>query len=168
MERYDPEKIRLLYELYEQPMYRIAFAVLRESGLAEDAVQDAFVKLMSKPRRLGEPDSPETKAYIVRVIKSTSISIYRRSRRRAAFEQEIDEQTVQIPDRRASLFAEKAYIPEGISSTDSRIITLRCEYGLPWKDVAEKVGLKEPAVRKRFERTRKKLIGMKGEYHEEG
>ena len=36
----DAEKLQYLYELYEQPMYRIAFAVLRSSSLAEDAVSE--------------------------------------------------------------------------------------------------------------------------------
>ena len=35
-----------LYREYRTPMFRIALAILRDEGLAEDAVQDAFLKLM--------------------------------------------------------------------------------------------------------------------------
>ena len=42
----DSQKLHSLYELYEQPMYRIAFAVLHSSSLAEDAVSDAFVTVI--------------------------------------------------------------------------------------------------------------------------
>ena len=34
------------YSLYEQKMYRVAFAILKDPDAAEDAVQDAFLKLM--------------------------------------------------------------------------------------------------------------------------
>ena len=81
MELNDHTKLLRLYELYEQPMYRIAFAVLHDSALAEDAVHDAFVRIIGKLKKLGAPDSPKTKAYIVKTVQSTSITIYRRNRR---------------------------------------------------------------------------------------
>ena len=77
----DSEKIRELYEIYEQPMFRIAYAVLHDSALAEDAVSDAFIRIIGKLDRLKAPDSPKTKQYIVKTIKSTSINIYRKNRR---------------------------------------------------------------------------------------
>ena len=36
------------YKLYEQKMYQIAYGILRDKGLAEDAVQEAFFKLMKR------------------------------------------------------------------------------------------------------------------------
>ena len=75
----DSEKIRELYEIYEQPMFRIAYAVLHDSALAEDAVSDAFIRIIGKLDRLKAPDSPKTKQYIVKTIKSTSINIYRKT-----------------------------------------------------------------------------------------
>ena len=67
MEQSQSLKLQKLYELYEQPMYRIAYAVLHDTALAEDAVHDAFVRLVSRLEKIGEPDSPKTKGYIVKV-----------------------------------------------------------------------------------------------------
>lgn len=39
----DQEKLDQLYALYEQPMYRIAYAILHHTEQAEDAVSDAFL-----------------------------------------------------------------------------------------------------------------------------
>ena len=36
------EKLQRLYQLYEQPMYRIAYAILHHVEQSEDAVSDAF------------------------------------------------------------------------------------------------------------------------------
>lgn len=39
----DDEKLSLLYELYEQQLYWVAYSVLHQEQQAEDAVQDTFV-----------------------------------------------------------------------------------------------------------------------------
>lgn len=44
----ESDKLKRLYEFYEQPMYRIAFSVLHNSELAEDAVSDAFERIIKK------------------------------------------------------------------------------------------------------------------------
>lgn len=38
--------IEKCYQLYEQKMYQAAYYIVQDSGWAEDAVQDAFLKLM--------------------------------------------------------------------------------------------------------------------------
>lgn len=168
MDRKDADKLQRLYELYEQPMYRIAFAVLRSSGLAEDAVSDAFVRIIKKLSRIGEADSPKTKSYIIKVIKSTAISIYRKNKQFYIHELPIDEETMQLPDPAADV--EERVLTEdtdemlsGVSETDRKIILLRCSVGLSWRDVAGELSLSESNVRKRFERARKKIIETKGE-----
>ena len=52
---------------------------------------------------------------------------------------------------------------EDISETDRSIVLLRCREELSWREVANAMSLTETAVRKRFERIRKRLMGMKGE-----
>lgn len=166
MELSDHNKLMKLYELYEQPMYRIAFAVLHDSALAEDAVHDAFVRIIGKLKKLGEPDSPKAKAYIVKTVKSTSITIYRKNRRRCEYEQPIDERTLSIaaPDTAIKTSGE---LLSGISDTDRRIIDLRCIKGLSWKEVASEMSLNEAAARKRFERAKASLNKTKGDHYDE-
>ncbi|MBR6624334.1 MAG: sigma-70 family RNA polymerase sigma factor [Ruminococcus sp.] len=168
----ETEKLKLLYEIYEQPMYRIAYAVLHSTELAEDAVSDAFIRIIGRLDRIGDPKSEKTKNYIVRVIKSTAINIYRKNKRAYITEIPINEETMQIPDRSASV--EKSVIDDEtnrelddllgqISETDRNIVLLRCREELSWREVAKVLSITETAARKRFERIRKRLIGMKGE-----
>ena len=42
---------------------------------------------------------------------------------------------------------------------DKSIVIMRCVKEMSWKDVAEKLSLTESNVRKRFERTKKRLKG---------
>lgn len=163
----ESEKLKKLYEVYEQPMYRIAYAVLHDEGLAEDAVSDAFIRIMRRLGRLNECTSDKTKAYIVKVIKSTSINIYRKNKRRYNEEVPIDN-AVQIADR-TLIYSDQPSINDilsGLGETDRRIVTLRCVDELSWREVAEKLSLTEVNVRKRFERTKKRLRS-KGEIDNE-
>ncbi len=168
----ETEKLKQLYEIYEQPMFRVAYAVLHSNELAEDAVSDAFMRIIDRLDKIGEPVSEKTKNYIVRVIKSTSINLYRKSKQFFAREMPIDEETMQIPDKSPGV--EKIVIEaensreldnmlKKISETDRNIVLLRCREELSWREVASVLSLTETTARKRFERIRKRLVGMKGE-----
>ena len=172
----DSEKIRELYEIYEQPMFRIAYAVLHDSALAEDAVSDACIRIIGKLDRLKAPDSPKTKQYIVKTIKSTSINIYRKNRRLFERELPIDEETMQMPDSQQNVestvidYVSSDPVREMIADlneTDRKIIQMRCSKEMSWKEVAASLSLTEVNARKRFERTKKRLISLKGEFTDE-
>lgn len=164
----EEEKLNELYEIYEQPMYRIAFAVLKNSLDAEDAVSDAFMSIIKKIRSIGEPDSPKTKSYIIKTIRNSSIDIYRRNRRLYDRTQPIDDTIMLIPDEESEIENEVSSnyndMLDVLNDDDKKIILLRCNDGLSWKDVAGCMKMTESSVRKRFERARKKLISMKGRY----
>lgn len=166
----ESEKLRRLYEIYEQPMFKIAFAVLHDTGLAEDAVSDAFVRIINKLHKIRETESDKTKRYIVKIIKSTAINIYRKNRRQFVREIPIDDDVIQLPDtsqdieKAAAESDEKQKLNdmiEGLGDIDRKIIILRCREELSWREVAQIVSLTECNVRKRFERTKKRL-SMKG------
>ena len=56
------EIIEEIYKLYEQKMFYIAFSILKDESAAEDAVQNAFIKLINNISRVKDPDSDRTKA----------------------------------------------------------------------------------------------------------
>ena len=172
----DSEKLKKIYDIYEQPMYRIAFAVLKNSELAEDAVSDAFIRIISRLKKITELNSPKTKAYIVKVIKSTSINIYRKNKRSLACETPIDDTVIQIPDSSQNVEEHveevidrqnKRNLLNKLNETDRNIINLRCGDELSWKEVAERTDLTESTARKRFERAKKYLIKKKGDMTDE-
>ncbi|MCR4795252.1 MULTISPECIES: RNA polymerase sigma factor [Ruminococcus] len=162
MTKENSEKLTTLYNLYEQPMYRIAYAVLHDEGLAEDAVSDAFIRILGKLHKFEDCRSTKTRSYIVKVIKSTSINIYRKNKRRHTEEVPIDE-SIQIADVCAN--TENKNHVDNILNTleepDRSIVIMRCIKEMSWRDVAQKLSLTESNVRKRFERTKKRLR-MKG------
>ncbi|WP_037270751.1 RNA polymerase sigma factor [Ruminococcus flavefaciens] len=167
MTKEDSCKLSTLYNIYEQPMYRIAYAVLRDEGLAEDAVSDAFIRILGKLHKFDDCRSAKTRSYILKVIKSTSINIYRKNKRRFTEEVPIDD-AMQIVDVRINT-ENRNHVDNIINSLeepDRSIVIMRCIKDMSWREVAEKLSLTESNVRKRFERTKKRLK-TKGEIYDE-
>ncbi len=74
----DKRKFELLYEGYKFLMMKVAYDVLADEYLAEDAVHEAFVKLAKNMSKVGEVKARETKRYLITITKNASIDIYRK------------------------------------------------------------------------------------------
>lgn len=160
------KKLEELYRLYEKPMYHIALAILKNHYQAEDAVSDAFGRLITKLDRIDVPDSIQTKAYIIKVIRSTAINIYRKN---ANCVNSLDEYEEFAADSGSDApFAEfenkdlASKILSDMDEEDAKIVILRGREGLPYREIADIMSLNEGTVRKRFERAKKSVISKYG------
>ena len=162
----DREKLAELYRIYEKPLYRIAYAVLHDHAQAEDAVSEAFCRVMRHIGKIGEPDSPQTKQYMVKTIRSTSFSQYRWNRRHTEHSQVLDEHHAELPDpddlltkriERRSLLDMLTSMLGILNETDRQIVVWHGRDGIPFAQIGEHLHLSEAAVRKRYERARKRI-----------
>ena len=70
----NPDSFTRLFNEMNVPMYMVAFRILRNRADAEDAVQDAFLKLLKN-----EPTAvANARAYIFQTVRNTAISRLRR------------------------------------------------------------------------------------------
>lgn len=148
------------YSLYEQKMYRVALSILGEADAAEDAVQDAFLKLMKSKKVFDDAQSDDCKRYIIAVIKSSAISIYRVRKR--------DFQVISLTDMEDQLSDNQVEISHNDEvNLNEEIDKLSAKYkdivqclvidNLSVRETALKLNITENTVRKRFERAKKKL-----------
>lgn len=148
------------YLLYEQKMYRVAFAILNDSTAAEDAVQDAFLKLMKSRKTFADAKSDDCKRYIISVIKSSAISIYRIRKRDFQLISLSDHEEV-IRDQSAESNNEEAIDIEAILDTlpDKYKDVVKCMVvdNMSVRETSVTLSISESSVRKRFERAKKKL-----------
>lgn len=149
--------IENIYKLYEQKMYHVAYSILHDEGLAEDAVQEAFIKLMKHNVYFEEPLSDNCKRYIITVIKNSSINIYNKKKK----EQEIiyfpgeDTKIKNISSENS--IEEYADIEELASFLPAKYyMVVKCLTikNLSVKETASELGITEANVRKRFERAK--------------
>ncbi len=169
----EQEKIQQLYAVYEQPMYRIAYAILHHTEQAEDAVSDAFLRIIKNLKKIGDVQSEKTKHYIIQIIRSTAINQYRQNQRDSERYTVWDDRILQVPSQKDDMEQLLAAIAEEetiadllapLSDIDKQIVLLRCEEELSFREIAERLSIKEAAARKRFERARKAIQKTKGDH----
>lgn len=169
MEAYEKsqEKIRQLYRRYEQPMYRIAYAILHQSEQAEDAVSDAFLQILKNLSKIDTPESEQTKHYVVQIIRRTAINQYRKNAKEASRTTPWDERVLQIPDETndtEAIFARAveqetmASLFDNLRDNEREIVWLHCQKELTFSEIAERLSIRESTARKRFERAKKSIL----------
>ena len=150
----DRGKFVLLYEEYRYFMMTVAFGILKDNYLAEDALHEAFIKIAKNMDKIGSVRDLSTKRYLVSIVKSTAIDIYRKRKKQQ--EKEIvfepcileNESVVNI-ENEENIVLEAIYnLPEQYRE----IFILRYSSGMEFSQIAEITNTTENTVRKRISR----------------
>lgn len=152
--------IETCYRLYEQKMYRAAYRILQDNVRAEDAVQEAFLKLMKGRVYFEDACSDECKKYLITVIRHAAIDIYNKKKKEQEFVCFGDETLYGERTAAGDIVREDADIREIISTLSPRyyeVVDCLAIKNLSVKETAKRLGISEANVRKRFERAKKKL-----------
>ncbi len=163
--------IDALYRLYEQPMYYEAYKILHDEYLAEDAVHEAFLKLIRNRKKIADPTSPSVKSYVYKTLRSAALDLYRRQKKQRENTIELDEtmeNTLTAEDFSQDIpLSFLSDLPQKYASV------IRCLFldGLSIKETSAVLEISEELVRKRCERARKLLrstpsIQKKETHHE--
>ena len=159
----DEDLFKGLYLKYRKHMKYIAMQILGDEYLAEDAVHNAFLKIIPHLERFHKFDCQETKNLIVIFIRSTSIDLYRKRKRE--FEQ-IDTLDQDIPTEADFSALNVADILSAIKTLPEiyrDVLLLKVEYEYTDREIAKILGIKTDTVSKRLERARKQLKKLLGE-----
>ena len=78
----DPEALVWFYRTYGQKMFSLAFRLLGDPGIAEEVVQDVFVKLWRQPQMF-HPDRCVLIAWLYTLTRNLALDRRRKENRRA-------------------------------------------------------------------------------------
>lgn len=159
-----------LYRQYRSPMFRVALAVLRDEGLAEDAVQQAFLKIFQNFENIDWTDCNKTRSFIVILVRNTAIDLYRRRKKEKIISFEdlerplpdwdapVDEQIISSLEG-----AEAARLLGELDEKYRSLLILRYYHGYRNKEIAKLLGMTQAQValglHRGKERLRRKLEG---------
>ncbi len=172
----EQSKLSKLYQLYEQLLYRVAFSILHDSGLAEDVTHDTFVRIANKLSLIKDCESEETKYYVVKVAKNIAIDRYRSQKNEANYvdkNAEIESLNHIVLERMEGMeehIIEKqnlSYLFSKLDSMSKEIIKLRCFQELSYCEIGKLLEINESTAMKRFQRAKRKMQEMKGAYEYE-
>ena len=155
----------ILTETYQRIRLRLkarAGKVLSDLDAAEDALQDAFIKLWGRYEVRSER---EAEALLTRTVRNVSIDQLRK-RKTVPLEGDLPEET---GENRESLFRRVEEMVDTELSDLQKLIIRRHEYESVTLDrIAEELGMQPPAVRMQLSRARKTIREQyRKRYHEE-
>ena len=172
-EKRDSELIAEYYDMYEQKVYRLAYAVLGDVWQAEEVVQETFLKLISCRDTVRRMSESKRTAYITKMAKNIAIDMYRSNKRAS------ESVSTFVGDETSAETLENAVwnhsadsgrdmadevenrqlvkdVLERLSGDDALILQLRIIRQLSVRETAAIMNMSEPAVRKRYERAVKR------------
>lgn len=146
-----------LYNEYKNEAYYIAYKILDDSALAEDAVADGFLSLAGNFRTFSALDADKKHGYIIVTIRNSARMILRKNRHHRDDLEYIDEQYT--PDEDINRY-DRLWIKECVSRLcreDAQILYLRYALELDHKQIARLLGISQTASRKRLQKARQRL-----------
>jgi len=145
-------ELEAIMNQYSRPLLRYCHNVLCNYHDAQDALQLTFIKAYDKRSsfKAGAPLSP----WLYRIAYTTCIDIMRKKKL-----------MVFLPASKQQLKEDDGYIPENIrvalmtlSASDRALVFGRVMEEKSYEELSEIHGKSAPALRKRYERARKKLL----------
>jgi len=76
----NPRALEELVAVYSDELVRYAYCLVRDSAVAEDVMEDAFVALIIKPRHFSKGEN--IRAYLYKTVRNRSIDYLRANKKR--------------------------------------------------------------------------------------
>jgi RNA polymerase sigma-70 factor (ECF subfamily) len=162
----DPDAVRAVYGAYGRLVYAVAYKVLGDRGLAEEATQQAFVQAW---RASGSYDpAREMGSWLATIARRAAIDVYRREARRSHGSLEdadpADPALITLPpsvERVYDVWEVRRAIGT-LDPDDAELVRLQHFDGLTQAQIAERLGVPVGTVKSRSFRVHRRLAGMLG------
>ena len=164
--RDEEEALSALVSQYAQTLYRVAFSVLRNATDAEDAVQEAFMRVLRHRDKLGE--IRDHRVWLVRIVWNVVLDRKRRCKTRPETD-DLDDVARMIPaegltaEERAAAAQHRAQVlacVEQLPEKEREVLLLSAFEELSSVEIAAVLKITESSVRSRLFRARKLLAGL--------
>ena len=156
----DRERFRRLFEKYKSRVYAAAYRILKNEALAEEAVQETFLRLAKSFSAVKRLEGRQLESYIYICAQNAALGTYRKEKKHLQKER-LD--TAELTDESFS-HTQRAEIRaaiEGLSADDRQVLYLFYVLGLDSGQAGRALRISAAAARKRaqYARTRlKKLL----------
>lgn len=161
----DQSKFEILYELYHRQMYAAAYRILGKPRAAEDAVHEAFLKIIEHLEKISDPKCPQTRSFVVTIAEHKAIDLYRREKRGAFLPLE-ESWVLGAEDPALRDLAEGNPVARAIARLPERyrsLILLKFDCGYSEREIAGLLDLSEANVKKTIQRAKTKLAALLAE-----
>jgi RNA polymerase sigma-70 factor (ECF subfamily) len=153
-----------IYNSYYDRLFRVSLAIIRDRQLAEDNVQETFIKAFKK---LGDlEDIQKVGAWLCVIATRTAIDFIRREKKTKGYPMELcmldclgkeSNQNVEAEVGVSFLKEILRETMEDFSMDDQKLLVLKMEKGLKEREIAKTLKMHPSAVKSKIHRARRKL-----------
>lgn len=148
-----------LYLKYRQKMYGIAYSIPHNEQDSEDAVHQAFLKMADNFSKILKIPRQELPAYIVIIIRNTSINIYNKNKKNSERLVELrDDQPAADIDFFENIdYEQLTQVISQLPDNYKDVLYLRYVNDFSCKEIAKMLDISVDSVYKRIERAKRSL-----------
>jgi RNA polymerase sigma-70 factor (ECF subfamily) len=160
-------KLEALYNKYSFYAYNVAYAILHDKALAQDAVHEAFINIIKNIDKIGDIDCNKTEAFIVIIVRNGSINIFNKRKKRSdvSFEDiegQLSESGPSVEEIviNNDTFYRAAYYLKSLNPSFADILLLKYYYQYNDEEIANILNITHQNARVRLYRARKSLLTL--------
>jgi len=166
--RAEEEALAALVSEYAGTLYRVSFSVLRNAADAEDAVQEAFLRVLKHRATLDEVR--DRRVWLIRIVWNIVLDRKRRAKTRpetddvAELARVLPAEGLSAEDRAAAAqhHAQVLKCVETLPAKEREVLMLSAFEELTSVEIAQVLGITESSVRSRLFRARNLMAGLLG------
>jgi RNA polymerase sigma-70 factor (ECF subfamily) len=152
--RGDMNALAGLYERYYAALVWVAYSVLLDRGLAEDAAQQAFATAYGKIRSLRRPD--RFGSWLATICRNTAQDMARARRREAALQKHAAGEVRMASDSDGFDKAVKEAV-DSLPAMYREVVVLHYYSGMSYEEIESVLGVSGDTVKGRLARARKQI-----------
>jgi len=154
-----------IYRKYKYLMMKIAYNILNDHFLAEDAVHEAFIKVAHNIKQIRNVESAAKKRYLMIITRNTAIDMYRSRKKQIKHEicfDELNDGYLPFAYIETDIENETLDILKNLPVKYRDVFLLKYSYHMSYAEISKLMSIPEGTVRQRI--ARGKLI-VKEEIH---
>jgi len=161
----DEELLMALFDNIGPAMYSTAYKVLENPADAEEAMQEAFLRMMKNVERIKNLPCPKRAPYCVVVVRNVSKNMQRSQRQHADIDEYSDflaADTCTNPEHDFFAKADSEHLAQTIlmlEKQDRDLILMKWGKKMAYREIAQVLGISDDAAAKRGQRALEKLRG---------
>lgn len=157
-------KLESLYNEYSLYIYKVAYQILKDKYLAQDAVQEAFISIIKNINKIDRIKSNKTKAFLVIIIRNISINIYNKRKKQPSVSfEEIDDLSEAGPSVEEVVISNDSFLKiadmmKRMNPLYSDILTFKYYFNYKDEEISSLLNISPENTRTRLHRARKSLL----------
>ncbi len=155
----EPHAVRELYHRYARPMFTVAYRSLHDRGLAEEAVQQAFLQAWRAASRL-DPER-DVAPWLFTIVRRVAVDLFRRERRHRN-QEPLESDVAELPPgfEHAWTAWEVRQGLEALPAEERSVLYATHYLGLTHEDAAERLRIPVGTVKSRSFRAYRRLAAL--------